>query len=306
MNEIFDKLILRIVFTVFICLTIVLYKYAHKFLYPSSRKQLFKRFYPSKNSADTLHLFARLIGIGIVFSEFYFYISDGIVITSLYFVLKASMLIIIYLASMYIIDSIVLYNFEYADEILKKKNFSYAIICFAHAIAIGYILKSIMAVSGNNPVILLFLWLFSMVIIGFASKSFSLVSKMPFNRLLIQKSIALALSYCGFLWGWTVIVASALNYELKDLDIRWYGIQVILNILLSAIIFPIFKNGLVWTFQLQEDIVEQSGKEGKIDATVPDVGHGIYEGSIFFTSCFLTSVITGHIHFGTFYPVFGN
>ena len=34
-----------------------------------------------------------------------------------------------------------------------------------------------------------------------------------------------------------------------------------------------------------------------------DISYGLYEGATFFTSAFITTVITGRIDFGTFYPV---
>jgi len=34
------------------------------------------------------------------------------------------------------------------------------------------------------------------------------------------------------------------------------------------------------------------------------LGQGIYEGALFLTCAFLTSVIIGQIHFGTIYPFF--
>ena len=43
MNEIFDKLIIRILFTIFICIALVIYKYAHLIFYPSQKKQLLKK-----------------------------------------------------------------------------------------------------------------------------------------------------------------------------------------------------------------------------------------------------------------------
>ncbi|MBT3586875.1 MAG: hypothetical protein HN509_18330 [Halobacteriovoraceae bacterium] len=302
MNELFDKLILRIVFTGFMCLILFLYKYAHRFLYPSSREQMFKRFFPSKNSPDTLHLFSRLIGISVLFSEFHFDLDERLPIALSMFAIQATLTCFIYLASIYIIESIVLYNFEYSDEILKRKSFPYAIISFAHSIGIAYILKIVLAVSNNSLILLLFLWLFSLVILGFATKTFSILSKLNFNRLLVQKSMTLAFSYTGFIWGWTLIIASALNHQV--VDIRWYGIQVILKILLALIILPIFRRSLIWIFKIQDDFDPELKGESNQNTQEVDFGYGVFEGSIFFTCCFLTTVITGNINFGTFYPIY--
>jgi uncharacterized membrane protein YjfL (UPF0719 family) len=301
MNELFDKLILRIVFTLFLCGILFIYKYAHGFLYPSSRTQIFKRFFPSKNSSDTIHLFSRLIGIGIIFSEFYFTMSDKFYLVLIDFFIHATLVSFIYLISVYIIESIVLYNFEYHDEIIKRKNISYAIISFANSTAVAFIIKNVSAVSKSSIVILFFLWLLAMVLLGFSTKTYSLISKLSFNRLLVQKNLAVGLSYLGFIWGWTFIISSSFNHELTD--IKWYSIQVILKILLSLIIIPIFRSGLILIFKLQDDFTshmkDQNNEEGNAE-----IGYGIFEGAIFFTSCYLTTVITGNIHFGNFYPVF--
>ncbi|MDD0852667.1 hypothetical protein HBN50_06140 [Halobacteriovorax sp. GB3] len=301
MNELFDKLILRFVFTLFLCGALFLYKYAHSFLYPSSRNQLFKRFFPSKNSPDTLHLFARIVGIGIIFSEFTFNMSDGISMALIDFVIEAILISGFYLASIYIVESIVLYNFEYNDEIIKRKNFSYALVCLAHSLGLAYIIKTVVAVSQTSVVMIFFLWLFAIVLIGFATKSYSLISKLSFNRLMVQKNLAVGVSYLGFIWGWCIIISSALNHELND--IKWYSIWVILKILLSLIIIPFFKKGLVFIFSVQDDLMTKSS-DGKAVSTQAEFGYGVYEGAIFFTSCFLTTVITSNINFGTFYPIF--
>ncbi|WP_372651197.1 hypothetical protein [Halobacteriovorax sp.] len=302
MNELFDKLILRIVFTLFLCGILFLYKYAHSFLYPSSRTQIFKRFFPSKNSADTIHLFSRLIGIGIIFSEFYFTMSDKFYLVLIDFFIHATLISFIYLVSIYIIESIVLYNFEYHDEIIKRKNISYALISFSNSIAVAYILKGVSSVSQSSVIILLFLWLLAMVLLGFSTKSFSLISKLSFNRLLVQKNLAVAISYLGFIWGWALVINSSFDHEL--LNIKWYSIHVILKLILALIIIPIFRSGLIFIFKLQDDFnLDNKNKVTGSDSSA-EIGYGVYEGSIFFTSCFLTTVITGNINFGNFYPVF--
>ncbi|ATH08962.1 hypothetical protein BIY24_13695 [Halobacteriovorax marinus] len=302
MNELFDKLILRIVFTLFLCGILFLYKYAHSFLYPSSRTQIFKRFFPSKNSADTIHLFSRLIGIGIILSEFYFTMSDKFYLVLIDFFVHATLVSFIYLISIYIIESIVLYNFEYHDEIIKRKNMSYALISFSNAIAVAYILKGVSSVSQSSIIILLFLWLLSMVLLGFSTKSYSLISKLSFNRLLVQKNLAVGISYLGFIWGWALVINASFDHEL--LNLKWYSIHVILKLILALLIIPIFRSGLIFIFKLQDDFNIANKSKANTNDSSAEIGYGVYEGAIFFTSCFLTTVITGNINFGNFYPVF--
>lgn len=302
MPELIDKLIIRIVLTVFICLLLFIYKYAHTIFYPSSRGQLFKRFYPSKNSPDTIHLFSRIIGLGLIFSEFYFYMADGIFIALLDFCIRAIISFCIYLLSIYIMESIVLYNFEYSDEIIKRKNYAYALVSFSHALGSAYILKSILVVSQNSMILLMLLWMFSIMILGFATKFYSFFSKLPFNRLLIQKNMAVSISYTGYIWGWSLIIAGAINHPAVDLKL--YILHIILKIILAIIIYPIFRKGLIIIFKVKDDLtINLKSNTGK-EIYGPETGYGIYEGALFLTSCFLTSVIAGHINFDTFYPQF--
>lgn len=300
MNELFDKLILRIVFSLYICLILYIYRYIHAYLHPSAKQHFLKKFHPSKNGPETLHLITRLLGLGLIFSEFYFYISDGIVYALSDFFIQATIASLLYIAALYIMDSIVLYNFEYQDEILKRRNMAYSVVSSTLTLGVASILRTIVHVANDSIVIFFFLWLLGLVLLGFASKSYSIFSALPFNRLLIQKNIGLSLSYLGFFWGWVIIISSALNHEVSD--IRWYGAQVILKILLSLIIFPIFKRGLALVFQIgSKGLRATTGNEELADV---DIGIGINEGGSFFTSCLLTTIITGQIHFGTFYPVF--
>lgn len=302
MNELYDKLILRIVFTVLVCMIIYIYKYAHSLLYPSIRHQITKKFFPSKNSCDTIHLFGRIIGIGIIYSNFYLDLTDGILIALVRMLLESIVVIVLYLGSIYIIESIVLYNFEYSDEILRRKNYSYALICFAHSISLSFILKSIIKVSHSSIIMTFFLWLFAMVIVGFSSKAFSLISRLSFNRLLVQKNLAISFSYIGFIWGQCLIISSALDHEIAD--IKWYSIQVIVKILLSLIIVPILRKGLIFIFRIQDDLPGKPDERGETIQSDIEMGYGIYEGAIIFTSCFLTTVVTGNIQYGNFYPIF--
>ena len=141
-----------------------------------------------------------------------------------------------------------------------------------------------------------------MVLIGFASKTFPLMSKMSFNRQLIQKSIPLSFSYLGFFWGWVLIITSALDHKL--INIKWYGIQVVLKILLSLIVLPIFTKGLKLIFRIYDEKDDKNAQDHSDEVDQVDLGYGVYEGSLFFTSCFLTIVITNRVFFGTFYPTF--
>lgn len=296
MNDIFDKLLIRILFTIFICIALFLYKYAHLVFYPSNKKQILKKIYPSENYVDTLHIFSRLIGVALIFSTLEFNEYIGISISSFHFFIWSIIGFSLYLLSIFIMESIIFYNFEYKDEVLKKKNAAYGIVSFANAICLALIIKTIFKESENSLIILLILWLFSMVLFGFSTKLFQLFSKLSFNSLMLQKNLGLAFAYTGFLFGNTIILISAYSHE--HIDITTFLIQVILKTLLSALILPLFKIGLTYVFKIQTN--EDAGLQEKH----MHLGNGIYLGALYLTASLLTSIIIGQIHFGTIFPFF--
>tara|TARA_Y100000385_G_scaffold266989_1_gene302672 strand:+ start:143 stop:1030 length:888 start_codon:yes stop_codon:yes gene_type:complete len=295
MNEIFDKLLIRFLFTLFICIALILYKYGHTVFYPSKKKQVLKRIYPSENAVDTLHVFSRLIGVALIFSTLEFNEYIGIFISSFHFFIWSIIGFILYLSSIWIMDSIIFYNFEYKDEVLKKKNMSYGVVSFTISICIAYIIRTVFKESETSLIILFILWLFSMVLFGFSTKLYKFASNFSFNSLMIQSNIGLGLSYSGFLMGNTIIITSSFSHEHHD--ITSYCIQVILKTLLGALIIPVFRAGITYIFKIK---TLENGPKEEADY----LGHGIYEGAVFLTCAFLTSIIIGQIHFGTIYPFF--
>lgn len=302
MNELFDKLILRIFLAIFICFLLWLYKYLHVILYPVAKEQTLSPFSPLKNTADTIHLFARLIGLGIVFSEFQFYLSDGVLYAIIEFIIHSLSAYSIFLISVWIMDSIALYNFDYHDEIHKRRNVTYATVGAANVLAIGYLIKTVLQVSQGSFIALIFLWLLSVIAIGIAAKAYSWVSLLAFNKNIIQKNMGIAFSYSGFILGWSLIIATSLESDAKSF--RWYATSVVLQILLSLIIYPLFHFGLGKVFKIQHDFNEKDLEGSKGKESEKQVAYGFYEGASFLTACLLTSLIIGHIHFGTFYPIF--
>lgn len=296
MNEIFDKLLIRILFTIFICLALFIYKFAHVIFYPSMKKQILKRFYPSENYIDTLHIFSRLVGIALIFSTLEFNEYIGISISSLHFFTWSIVGIVFYLISLWILENIIFYNFEYKDEVLKRKNPAYGIVSVSNAICCSFLLRTIFKESENSIIILLILWLFSLVLFGFSTRLFKYISKMSFNSLMIQKDIGLGVAYSGFLLGNTVILIAAFSHEHHN--ITSYIIQVLLKTLLSLLILPIFRLGILYIFKISEEHTQD------LTGTNIHLGHGSYVGMVYLTACLLTSIIISKIHFGTIYPFF--
>lgn len=296
MNEIFDKLIIRFLFTIFICMGLLFYKYAHVLFYPSQKKQTLKRIYPSENYVDTIHIFARLIGIALIFATLEFNEYIGFVRSALDFFILGTTGIVLYLLSMYIMDNIVFYNFDYKDEVLKKKNAAYGIVSFTVAVCLAFLVRTIFKESEHSLIILFILWLFALVLFGFATKLYQYVSKLSFNSLMIQKNLGLSFSYSGYLFGAALIIMASFRHEHHDLVS--YCVQVILKTLLGILIFPLFRLGVVYVYQIQE-----GSKAGALE-DAPHLGFGVYEGAVFLICGLLTSIIIGQIHFGTIYPFF--
>jgi uncharacterized membrane protein YjfL (UPF0719 family) len=300
MAEIFDRLIIRFLLAAFVCLMIYLYRYAHVIFYPSVKRQVLKRINPAENPADSLHLFARVVGIALIFSSITFNESSGFLLSVFHFMVWGTIAIVLYLLSLYIVESIVFYNFDYTDEILKRRNMSYAIISFCHAVVIAYLTRTVMLESNNSLIILLILWLYMLVIVGFSVKYFTFISKLSMNRLLIQKELSISFSYGGFALGAGIIIASCFDQEHYDITV--YVVQVLLKTILSLIIFPIFKKGLFYIFPVR--LGETGGHETQIEMDRQSLGYGFYEGCVFIAGAILTTMIVNRIQFGTIYPFF--
>jgi uncharacterized membrane protein YjfL (UPF0719 family) len=300
MAEIFDRLVIRILLAGFVCLMIYLYRYAHVIFYPTVKRQVLKRINPAENHADTLHLFSRVVGIALIFSSITFNETSGFFLSLFHFAVWGTIAIILYLLSLFIVESIVFYNFDYTDEILKRKNVSYAFISFCHAVVIAYLTRTVMIEAENSLVILLVLWLYMLVIVGFSVKYFTFISKLSFNKLMMQKNLSLCFSYGGFALGAGIIIASCFDQEHYDITV--YCIQVLLKTILSLIIFPIFKKGLIFIFPIR--LSEERGHEDVRESEMQNIGYGIFEGCVFISGAILTTMIVNRIQFGTIYPFF--
>ncbi len=303
MNELFDKLIIRLIFSAFLLAIIFLYKYIHIFLYPAARSQVFKRVLPSKNSPETLHFFSRLIGPCIIYADFHLSLSNGPGANLIIFLIEAILAFSFYLMALYVIDSVVLYQFEYSDEILKRKNYTYSLVSLAHSLGIAWVIKTVFSITARSPfrdsiITLTALFLLILASFGLLSKTYSLISKLSFHKNMSQKNLALGFSYLGFYWSISSMIGAALSHPL--FDIKWYIIQFILKIILSAMVFPVFAKGLGLIFGMKNDLELKENQ----DALGPVPGYGIYEGGLLFTAGLLTAIIVGQIRFGNYYPNF--
>ncbi len=298
MEEILDRFILRILFVAFTCLLLFFYRYAHYIFYPTGKRQLKKIFDPLTNPSNTLHYLSRVLGITLIFSGLEFNYFYSLPVGILNMLIMATVTIALYLSSIYLTESIILYKFDYSDEILKRENFSYSVINLAMNISLALLIKQIVSEAENSLVILSLLWLYAMVIFGFTTKLFPFYSIFNFNQQLIQKNMGLALSYAGFLIGNTLILILAFDQD--HYDIRSYSIRILLKILLSSILIPVFVKVLYKIFSIKQKKVYK--REGHKISHENSVGMGLVEGVLYLSAAVLTSMIVYKINLSTIIP----
>ena len=303
MNELLDKILIRLLFTVFVCLVIYVYQHIHVkrysfFSFISLSRKPVGGASLGENPAEMLYFFSKILGIGIAFSGLAVDLEDGMAFAILDIFLYAFLACIFYTMSLYILDGIILYNFEYEDEIIKKKNFAYALIYFAHCLCTAVLIERLLSIIQNSMVMLLFLWLFTMVLLGIAAKSFSLLSKFSLDNFLIQMNLGVSLSYLGRLLGWTILITWAVNHPL--IDVEWYIVEALWKLSLSLVVLPVFIKALTIICKVRHAFKDDSVGGG---ANLLHLGYGIYEGFLFLIGCYLTVLVTENVRFGSLYDV---
>lgn len=298
MNELFDKLIIHIFFTLLVCLIIFIYRYVHLLIYPYTGQSFKSFFYPIKNMADSIHFFSKIIGIGLLFTEFHILLSSGVLAASFEFCLHSFFVLILYGFSLYVLDSVVLADFEYEDEINKRDNLSYALVSAINAISLAIACRAILTVYNESLILLFVLWFFNLVLLCLTPKIYTRYIKFSFKNLILQKSIGAAISYGGFILGWSIVIGASYTNGQYSGELLWYIMSLILKLFLAMIIFTLFKSALVFIFRIKET----DGELKKLDSWV--LGTGLYEGTVFLVALCLTSLIIAGIDFGTYYPAF--
>jgi uncharacterized membrane protein YjfL (UPF0719 family) len=293
MEEDLDKFIIRIFFAFVVMGVLFLYRLSYRYLHPSLKDQFALPFNPLQNPCNTLIIFSRVLGVAIIYSSLKISLHHGIWLSLIDLLLQGLLGFILFIVSIYILESITLYNFEYEDEVIKRKNISYSIISFSQAITLSFIVKCVLDVADHSIPITLFLWLLSLVVIGFSIKSFKWLSRLSFNKLIIQKDITLGFSFSGFVFGLGVLIVACFSQSV--LNWQSYATQVILNILKASMVFPVIKFLITKIFKVEEI------KESEIN-TENAFGYGLYEGILFLTCAFFTAIIINQIYFGSFYP----
>ena len=290
MEEIFDHLLIRILFTALLIGILYGYRYAHLFLYPQGKKQVIALFNPLENTADTIHYMARIIGICIVFTSFEVHLFENILMSVLHFLFWTTVDIIFYLLSLYLMELIVLHSFQYQQEILKRKNITFAIINAALAICLAILIQNIIEIADYSIPMVIILWLFMIVVFGLLVKQFHLISHYHFSKAVFSKDPGVAISYVGYLLATTMIVYSAFNQEQKN--ITNFIATAFTNLLLCGILLPLFYYGIRNVFlstRKMTMMIYDEELEIKYDL-------GIAEAMLFLAAAFLTSIVVFGSH----------
>lgn len=298
MTSILDEIIIRISFVILLVIALVIYKYAHYIFYPIASKQVKGIFFVRDNTAQSMHFFSRLVGISLLFSSLNFSHSRDLLISMLHFMLWGGVLSVTYLVTVYIVESIIFYNFDFHHEIIKKKNHSYAVISSILALCSAFTLKEILNYSDSSLKIFFIIWLFSMVIWGILLKLYPLVSKLNFNNQVNNKNVGIILSFGGYAITTALIVQSSLSTISGK--IIPFLMLILIKLLLAMILFPIFQFLIKWIFRLSEATTQEETKPTSLSY----LGYATYEGASFLIAGLLISILVGKIILFSYLPSF--
>jgi hypothetical protein len=306
MNEHIDKLVLRIFLSLFLFGMLFVFKYIYSFFFPSTRVLIFKRFYPEKNPAETLHLFSRILGLGAAFSGMNISLVEGLYIALFDFFIHAFIIFALFLLSTYILDSITLYHFEHSAEVTKKKNIAFSLVSFGNSLASANLLYQILSMAKGSIIVIFTLWVLGLSLIGISTKAYNFISLLKFNHGLRLRNMGTAASYCGFLIGASFLSGACLkiDYSLSGDKDQLIGFifTFFMNICLTLIIFPIVNICLKWVFKVQYmSPVALSNSENLEEGQQRILGLGVYEGVFFLLVATFTALIIGKVNLGTFY-----
>ena len=186
MNEIFDKLLIRVILCIIIFVALFSYRYLHFLFFKKIKGFSLRSIYPEKNLPHALYLGARMTGFIILVSGLGLDLSNGLLITITNLVYESTISILLYFTSIYVLESIVLYNFTVEDEVIRRHNLSFSIVSSSLSVAAAIILSKVLKLAGDSTLDLLFLWLYSLVLFGISTKIFSIILKSTLTALFLS------------------------------------------------------------------------------------------------------------------------
>ncbi len=298
MEEVLDRFLIRIIFAIFVCLILFLYRYLHFVIYPKGVKQISTPFNLMSNLPNSLHYLSRILGMVILFSFVEFNRFFTLEMSLIHLFLLAIVLMISYLISIHLMEMIVLYKFNYKDEILKNQNLSYSLIIFSLNISVAFLLKTVMLKSNDSLIIFITLWLYVMTLLGLAGKLFIYYSKFQFNRAISQKNFGVAFSFLFYILGNTYILVKA--FDQPQIEKYSYMLRIFFKCFSSCLFIPFFIFFIKFIFSLR--IKKNELNQLLIDPN-KSVNFGVAEGLIFLISAYITSWIVYNINLSGLFSI---
>ena len=242
MEEIFDQLLTKIMFSFLLLIMLIGYRFLHLLLYPHAKKQVLSLYNPFENLSDSIHYFARIVGISIVFTSFEVHLFDNLLMGVFHFVFWVLVDIVFYLLALYILELVVLHAFQYQQEILKRKNLCYAIINASISICLALLVRNIVKIADYSIPFMIILWLFVVVVFGLLVKQYHLISRFSFSKSVFAQDYGVAISYVGFLTANTIIIYYSFSQTQKS--VGNFITSTLTHLLLCGILLPIFFYGV--------------------------------------------------------------
>ncbi len=285
MEEIFDQLLTKIMFSILLIVMLVAYRFLHLLLYPHAKKQVMTLYSPFENIADTIHYYARIIGICIVFTSFEVHLFDNILTGVFHFIFWVLVDIIFYLLALYILELVILHAFQYQQEILKRRNLCYAIINATIAICLAVLIRNIVTIADYSIPFMIILWLFMVVVFGLLAKQYHLVSRFSFSKSIFSQDMGVVFSYVAFLVSVTLIVYYSFSQTEKS--VGNYIISTLTHLMLCGILLPLFFYGVQKVFLVTQKMIIPIYQQDKN----LQFGVGLTEAMLFLTAALLTVIV---------------
>lgn len=285
MEEIFDQLLTKIMFSILLLVMLVAYRFLHLLLYPHAKKQVLSLYNPFDNLPDTIHYFARIVGICIVFTSFEIHLFENLMMGVFHFVFWVLVDIIFYLLALYILELVILHAFQYQQEILKRKNLCYAIINATISICLAVLMRNIVKIADYSIPFMIILWLFMVVVFGLLIKQYHLVSRFSFSKSVFSQDHGVTISYVGFLVATSVIVYYSFSQTQKS--VGNFITSTLTHLLLCGILLPLFFYGVQKVFLATQKMIIPIYNQDRNN----QYNLGLTEAMLFLTSALLTIIV---------------
>jgi hypothetical protein len=285
MEEIFDQLLTKIMFSVLLIIMLIAYRFLHLLLYPHAKKQVMNLYSPFENLPDTIHYYARIIGICIVFTSFEVHLFDNLYMGVFHLVFWILVDIVFYLLALYILELVILHAFQYQQEILKRRNLCYAIINATIALCLAVLIRNIVTIADYSIPFMIILWLFMVVVFGLLAKQYHLVSRFSFSKSVFSQDVGVVFSYVGFLISTTLIVYYSFSQTQKS--VGNFIISTLTHLLLCGILLPLFFYGIQKVFLMTQKMTIPIYQQEKN----LQYGVGLTEAMLYLSAALLTVIV---------------